>query len=263
MAPHQLGFSIAAGAEAAIHAGRVYLDHLPPDKALIKVDFKNAFNSIRRDKLLEAVKTYIPDLLPYVHSAHSSPSILLWDDVQLSSAEGIQQGDPLGPMPFCLGIHNLVSSLSSELNVFYLDDGTIGGDLRGLQEDLARKSLGLVLNISKSEVISHNTSSVSSLLSSLPDLQFIAIEHAQLLGSPLGSASMHLCLQEQLHRLELIGERLSHLSMHEAITILRHSFSILKALIHPAYFSGLFIFLLGILGQPIEVHCLQNYQHLL
>ena len=64
-------------------------------------------------------------------------------------------------MLFCLGIHNLVSSLSSELNVFYLDDGTIGGDLPGLEEDIARienagKSLGLVLNISKSEVISHN-----------------------------------------------------------------------------------------------------------
>ena len=235
LAPHQLGFGITAGAEAAIHAGRVYIDHLPPDKALIKLDFKNALNSIRRDKLLEAVKTYIPDLLPYMHSAYSSPSILLWDDVQLSSAEGIQQGDPLGPMLFCLGIHNLVSSLSSELNVFYLDDGTIGCDLWGIQEDLARienagKSLGLVLNISKSEVISHNKSSVSSLLSSLPDLQFIAIEHAQLLGSPLGSAAMHLCLQEQLHRLELIGERLSHLSMHDAITILRHSFSIPKLL---------------------------------
>ena len=73
-----------------------------------------------------------------MHSAYSAPSVLLWDGVQLSSAEGIQQGDPLGPMLFCLGIHDLVSSLSSEFNVFYLDDGTIGGDLQDLENDLAR-----------------------------------------------------------------------------------------------------------------------------
>ena len=234
LAPHQLGFGIAAGVEAAIHASRVYLAHLPSNKALVKVDFQNAFNSIRRDKLLEAVKGYIPDLLPYVHSAYSAPSVLLWDSIQLSSAEGIQQGDPLGPMLFCLGIHDLVSSLSSEFNVFYLDDGTIGGDLQDLENDLARiesvgKSLGLVLNINKSEVISHNKSAVSSLLSSLPDLQFTDVEHAQLLGSPLGGAAMHLSLQEQLHQLKLIGERLCYLSMHDAITILRHSFSILNS----------------------------------
>ena len=33
-----------------------------------------------------------------------------------------------------------------------------------------------------------------------------------------------------IYRLQLIGERLSHLSMHDAITILRHSFSIPKLL---------------------------------
>ena len=137
-------------------------------------------------------------------------------------------------MLFCLGIHDLVSSLSSEFNVFYLDDRTIG-DLQDLENDLARiesvgKSLRLVLNINKSEVISHNKSAVSSLLSPLPDLQFTDVEHAQLLGSPLGGAAMHFSLQEQLHQLKLIGERLCHLSMHDAITILRHSFSIPKLL---------------------------------
>ena len=61
---------------------------------MVKVDFKNAFNSLRRDKMMRAVKDHIPDLLPFVHSAYSSPSILSWNDVQVLSAEGIQQGDP-------------------------------------------------------------------------------------------------------------------------------------------------------------------------
>ena len=37
---------------AAVHAARLYLRESGPDKAIIKLDFKNAFNSIRRDKVL-------------------------------------------------------------------------------------------------------------------------------------------------------------------------------------------------------------------
>ena len=56
------------------------------------------------------------------------------------------------------------------------------------------------------------------------------VNHATLLGSPLGSASMHSCLEEQLHQLNVLGDRLCHLQMHDPITILRHSFSIPKLL---------------------------------
>ena len=80
LAPYQLGFGIAGGIEAAIHASRVYLNALPSDKALVKVDFRNAFNSIRRDKILGAVEDHIPELLPYVQSAYASSSVLMWND---------------------------------------------------------------------------------------------------------------------------------------------------------------------------------------
>ena len=75
LAPHQLGFGIPRGVEATVHATRIYLNNLSPYQALLKVDFRNAFNSIRRDKMLTAVRDFIPELLPYVHSAYSSPSI--------------------------------------------------------------------------------------------------------------------------------------------------------------------------------------------
>ena len=61
--------------------------------------------------MLRAVKEHIPDLLSFVHSAYSSPSILLRNGAQVLSAADIQQGDPLGTMLFCLGIHNLVPTL--------------------------------------------------------------------------------------------------------------------------------------------------------
>ena len=36
--------------------------------------------------MIRAVREHIPDLLPFIHSAYSSPSILLWNDVQVLSA---------------------------------------------------------------------------------------------------------------------------------------------------------------------------------
>ena len=64
LAPLQLGYSTALGAEAAVHSSRLYLSNLPPDHVLLKLDFKNAFNSVRRDKMLEAAKEHeggLPD----------------------------------------------------------------------------------------------------------------------------------------------------------------------------------------------------------
>ena len=42
---------------------------------------------------------------------------------------GVQQGDPLGPLLFCLSIHDLMLELKSEFRAFYLDDGIPGGSV--------------------------------------------------------------------------------------------------------------------------------------
>ena len=125
-----------SGTEAAVHAARLYLRDIEPSKAVLKLDFKNAFNTIRRDKMLEAVQKLAPGLFSFVHSAYSSPSTLFWADNTLQSAEGVQQGDPLGPLLFCLTIHELGSQLESELCLFYLDDGTLGGSVESIKHDL-------------------------------------------------------------------------------------------------------------------------------
>ena len=41
------------GTEDAVHAPRKYLIDLPDKHALVKLDFSNAFNSLRRDKMIE------------------------------------------------------------------------------------------------------------------------------------------------------------------------------------------------------------------
>ena len=55
LAPRQLGYGVKGGCEAAVHSARLYLDNLLEDHAILKLDFKNAFTSVRRDVMLEAV----------------------------------------------------------------------------------------------------------------------------------------------------------------------------------------------------------------
>ena len=128
--------------------------------------------------MLEAVEEFIPTLLPFVHSAYSRPSNISWYDKEILSAEGIQQGDPLGPLLFCLTTHKMVSKLNAVFKVFYLDDGTIRGNSKELCQDLTiieeeGRSLGLHLNVQKCELICEDSSVMSTLLSTFPSLQIL------------------------------------------------------------------------------------------
>ena len=81
-----------------------------------KVEFQSTFNSIRHDKMLCAVKMFIPNLLPYVHSAYSTDSILLWGNDRHDNFIGgyLARRLHIGALLFCLAIQDLVSSLRSE-----------------------------------------------------------------------------------------------------------------------------------------------------
>ena len=105
LAHRQLGFGVRGGAEAAVHAARRFLQDMVSDHAVVKLDFANAFNSVRRDCVLSAVQLMFPVLYSFVYSAYAAPSNLLWGDRTVTSAEGVQQGDPLGPLLFCLVLH--------------------------------------------------------------------------------------------------------------------------------------------------------------
>lgn len=128
LCPLQLGFGTPGGSEAAVHAARLYL-HFAPDKLMVKLDFKNAFNSLRRDKMLAAVLDLAPGILSFIVSAYEKPSLLFYGEEIILSQEGVQQGDPLGPLLFCLTLHSLVLEMKSEFKIFYLDDGTLSGSL--------------------------------------------------------------------------------------------------------------------------------------
>ena len=86
---------------------------------------------------------------------YSSPLLLFCGDKIIQSSEGVQQGDPLGSLLFCLSIHHVVYHLKSELCIGCIDDLTVGGILEDVQHDAAliereAGELGLVLNHKKS-----------------------------------------------------------------------------------------------------------------
>ena len=68
--PQQLGVGVAGGAEAAVHAVRRLVSSLPDDNVVVKLDFSNAFNRIKRDLILEAIAARSPAIYCLVHSAY-------------------------------------------------------------------------------------------------------------------------------------------------------------------------------------------------
>lgn len=61
--PYQLGFATKQGCETIIHATRTFLENeKESNKVLVKIDYKNAFNSVERDILLKEIKENVPEL---------------------------------------------------------------------------------------------------------------------------------------------------------------------------------------------------------
>ena len=236
LAPQQLGCGIPLGCDAAAHATRCYLHNMPPKHLLLKLDFKNAFNSLRRDKMLEAVKHSAPELFPFIYSAYAKPSHLFCGDQVIQSAEGVQQGDPLGSLLFCMTIQPVVLNFRSEFRVFYLDDGTLGGPVQDVLFDLQQveaeaTTLGLQLNRNKTELICDDGDVCDEVLSAVPGLRVINRGQATLLGSPIGSIdSVDDFIHHKVEKLKLMGERLELLPSQDSLLLLRHSFSIPKIL---------------------------------
>ena len=190
---------------------------------------------LRRDKMLLAVEDSAPELYAFVHSAYSSSSSLFWNGKIIQSSEGVQQGDPLGPLLFCLTIHPMVLKMQSEFCVWYLDDGTLGGTEKEVRHDLEvihndGASLGLVLNEQKSEVICVDSAVRESFLHLL-NAQVVEPECADLLGSPIGDiSSISKALEARIESLRVLGDRLQHFSVHDASLLLRNSLAIPKLL---------------------------------
>ena len=238
--PVQLGYGSSGGCEAAVHAIRRFLSNSGP-RVLMKIDYKNAFNSLRRDRLLEVIKSELPDLYPFIWQVYSSSSTLFFGDILIQSASGVQQGDPLGPALFSLSIHSLASSLLSKVNIWYLDDGTIGGSTEEVVRDFntilqSSSSLGLELNVSKCEVIfggmdeDCSMSALEKIHTVAPNIRVIQPHEATLLGAPLTLEALDPILGLKIDEVRRLSSRLDALHTHDALFLLRNCLAIPKLL---------------------------------
>ena len=156
-APLQFGVACSNGTERVIHRTRaVWLAHAAdPNFVILKVDLKNAFNCVSREAFLEQVRRHFPELEAWAGWCYEDPSCLWYDVWEIPSDEGVQQGDPLGPLLFSLVVDELVKRIAAEqpglvLNLWYLDDGVLGGsvaDVRAAYDIILRHGPGMGLNI--------------------------------------------------------------------------------------------------------------------
>ena len=78
VALRQLGYGTSQGAEAAVHAAHLFLDNLQPSEVILKLNFKSAFDTIYHDRMMNAIRSLIHELTPFVHSVCGEPSTLSW-----------------------------------------------------------------------------------------------------------------------------------------------------------------------------------------
>ena len=150
----------------------------------------------------------------------------------------MQQGDPLGPVLFSLAIHSLASELVSTFNVWYLDDGTLGGSPQSVLADFTTileqsSSLGLSLNLSKCEAYIAGASStpfIDELQSVAPGVRLLDSSEVTLLGSPITLDALPSSFESKLGCIQTLSSRLETLFVHDAFYLLRHCFAIPKLL---------------------------------
>ena len=89
--------------------------------------------------MLEKTYEIHPGFYKYSHSAYSRPSFLFfYGDSVIKSCEGNQQGDPESPALFSDSIQDLIDSLESKINLWYLDNGNSSDDYRTVLKDLKK-----------------------------------------------------------------------------------------------------------------------------
>ncbi|CAM9674099.1 unnamed protein product, partial [Choristocarpus tenellus] len=85
---------------------------------VITLDGRNAFNSIRCSAFIQNLPETIPGLLPYISKVYGNTRNLLFPLDEggtkiLPSRSGAQQGDPLGPLLYCMVTHRALQQVQA------------------------------------------------------------------------------------------------------------------------------------------------------
>jgi hypothetical protein len=135
LSPGQFGVGTKGGVEPLIRAIQRVVDDSVVGVEYTHVtslDFSNAFNTLDRADMAQAVRKHAPGLFRLAKWAYDKPSRLVIGSgneviLQIPSSQGVRQGDPLGPLLFSIGIRPILEKLSLQLGpdcvvLAYLDD---------------------------------------------------------------------------------------------------------------------------------------------
>ena len=161
LAPSQCGVATPGATETVAMALQNWVNNSIEESSwkILQVDLKNAFNTISREALLNEVAVVAPDLFAWASTCYAQHSFLFAQGHVLSSEQGVQQGDPLGPLFFALTWQRVVRTLPEGLSInsWYLDDGHLVGDPSTLDAalrciEVEGAALGVTLNVQKCKI---------------------------------------------------------------------------------------------------------------
>ena len=223
------------GAEAVIHATRRYVEDMPADYVTVKLDFSNAFNSVRRDLILDTAAANTPEIYRFTYAKYSCEPKLIYGPHIIRSKEGSQQGDPLSSLEFCDAVDPTLKDLNSEMRPSFMDDVSLSGHISTVAADVetiiaAAGKTGLHLNRNKCEIIANDFNIVSSF-KVFDQFRRVKREDLSLLGAPiLKGSAVDTALRQKIKDLDKAIGRLTLLHSHDALTLLKNSMSMPKLL---------------------------------
>ena len=162
---YQLGVGTKGGVEPIVRAVQRALEGTLDQRYshLASLDLTNAFNTLSRRDIADALRKYAKVLYRTGKWAYGTETVLVVGDLLLTSSQGVQQGDCLRPLLFSIGIRDTLVALAKFLGpnrriMAYLDDIYIFSTNASVLDDAfaffdARAS-SLQLNKSKCECVS-------------------------------------------------------------------------------------------------------------
>ncbi len=167
--PFQYALTTRAGTECVGHLFRAACD-LDPELCILSIDGVGAFDHIRRAAMLGKLVT-LPtarDALPFVRLSYETRTEYVWADEKgdqeiIPQGEGGEQGDPLMPLLFALGIHDALQDVASRLQpgedlAAFLDDVYVlckpdrVRDIYNMLEEAFGRIAGIQLHTGKTRV---------------------------------------------------------------------------------------------------------------
>ena len=224
--PFQFALSTRAGTDCVGHAIRALTD-ADPTATVLSMDGIGAYDHVLRSAMMSKLHDVpcLRGLLPFVRATYAQPTEYLWEDAAgvrhtIRQAEGGEQGDPLMPLLFSLGIHDSLVEVHRNMQpgehlLAFLDDVRVvspPGRTRPMYNVLDEKleaGAGIRLHAGKTRVWNR----ASMCPPNVVDLgaEVWNPEGIKILGTPVGSRQfVHEKVMERVDEERRLWEAIPH-----------------------------------------------------